>query len=256
MTLIMKIITLALFLFITHAHAEDFDRQEYVVDLKTNKYLHVCENDADHLMLKEVCSKGWPPIERKRDEIIREVTVNDGVKKNDMVMIRVRKPDDKVVWALTKVSAVYENGRVNVMEWYDKRFGYSRGTYHYTTNLKDISRPIASHLKSESEVCAKEDFDVFYSEDNERKFSIKKGDKFSLFDSYANQYSTVSFKDPSFVDRLQGYGMEGKLPVPTDKLEKCDQVVTDVKVSDDSRGSKKVEDNSTPDKVIDSSVSR
>lgn len=236
----MKLPVLAtLLLFSSHTLAEDFDSKEFVVDLMTNKYVHVCSTDGEKIIAKEVCAKGWPELIRKRSEILRPVASAEGIKKNDYVMVRVRKSDDQIHWVLAQTHTIYENGKMELLEYYDKRFGYSPGTRRLHTEINHVAKPVNdSTLSGASEVCVKEDFTINYSYDNQREFSFKKGDKLNLHEIYSNNHAAISIQSPSLYDRLQGYGINGRLPIPSDKIERCEENEVPITVNDQARSAK------------------
>ncbi len=239
------------FLAISSIHAESYDPKDFAVDIKTGKWLHVCGKYEDKLVLKEVCANSWPSIYRTRADVTMEAKEVDGIKKGDVVMVRVRKSDDQIHWVLTSVNTVFENGEMELLEYYDKRTGYSPGTKRLMAHKSIVAKKgEVEAFKMESEWCAKEDFELAYDYDNSRKFKFNKGEKVKLHVVYNNQMAQISYKDTPFFTAVLGYGFRGTLPVSVDKLIKCESDSEKIEVNQSSRNeAKKIESISSDDKT-------
>jgi hypothetical protein len=223
--------------------SEKYSESDVFVDKKTGKYLHICEKVGEELIVKEACGKHWEKFPRKREDLIKQVKEYKELKKNSLVMMQVKKSDGELHWVLGRVSFMYEDGRVDVMEYYSKRFGYNTGTLNWQTNYNALSKSKNTSESSDKKlICVKEDFDLFYSQDNSRKFSFKKGEQLVINNIFENNIASVSLQNKW--DNFYEYGMNNQLPVEMTKLIECENETGDkakVSVVDDARNSKVIE---------------
>lgn len=225
-------------------HAEEIiTPEDTFLDLKTGKYLHICEKEGDALVVKEACGKYWDKFPRVRTDLAKQVNSYKDLTKNSTVMIKVKKSDGEFYWILGTVSFMYENGRVDVMEYYDKRFGYNVGTTTWHTSYDIISKAKTNGLKK---ICAKEDFEINYDYDNGRKFTFKKGDELILNQVYENNIASITLNNK--MENFFRYGHNNQLPVSMDKLMPCEATVN-ISIDDTTRGSK--EKTNTDVEVVD-----
>jgi hypothetical protein len=234
---LMKLIFLFLAIFGQLALAEEKISQDDVfLDKKTGKYLRICGQEGDTLIVKEACGKYWDKIPRTRDQLAKQLTEYKNLKRGSVVMMKVKKSDGEIYWILGAVSFMYENGRVDVMEYYDKRFGFTVGTQTWPMDYTNISTGKTNESKS---MCAKEDFEISYDYDNGRKFIFKKGDQVTMNQVFDNGFASITLT--SKVDNFFRYGLNNQLPVSMDKLVQCESdtpSVSNANVSDEARKAK------------------
>ncbi len=245
----MKSLSLSLLILVaSNSYAEEvITPSDRFLDKKTGKYLYVCETNGDELITKESCGKYWDKYPRKREDLIKEVKAYKDINKYDVVMIPIKDKNGDTKMILGKVSWMYENGRISVMEYYTKRFGYSPGTTHWTIDYSGVTKLNDSHpLAKQAEMCAKEDTDIIYNYDDKRKFSLKKGEKVAMKGIFDNGTAAISLYNIG--DNFLGYGLDNKLPISLSKLEVCESDKDKMVVDDSSRSHTKPID-TTEDRI-------
>lgn len=238
----MKLFSLGLLLLITgQSFAEEtITPNDRFYDKKTKKYLYVCETNGDELIAKESCGKYWEKFPRKREDLIKEVKTYKELNKNDLVMITIKDRNGNPKNIIGKISWMYENGRIDVMEYYSQRFGYSPGTTHWSIDYKGVTKLNSQHpLAKHAELCAKEDTEIIYNFNDKRKFSLKKGEKVALKGIFDNGTAAISLYN--IADNFLGYGMDNKLPLSLEKLEVCEDNKAAMAIDDSSRSHTKPE---------------
>lgn len=238
----MKVLSLSLICLamMGHSYAETITPSDRFYDNKTKKYLYVCETNGDELIAKESCGKFWDKFPRKREDLIKEVSTYKDLNKHDLVMITIKDHNGNPKTIIGKISWMYENGRIDVMEYYTQRFGYNPGTTHWSIDYRGVTKLNDKHpLAKHAELCAKEDTEITYNYNNKRKFSIKKGEKVALKGIFDNGTAAVSLYNIG--DNFLGYGMDNKLPLSLDKLEVCESEKTGLAIDDSSRSQTKPE---------------
>lgn len=207
----------------------EIDKEQNFKDSLTGEYVKVCSEEKGIFYVAGACGKYWKKSPRKREEIVAEVSTYKDIKRGSDVMIAVRK-NGVAKWILGKVSFMYEDGSINVMEYYTN-FGPTGGTTTWTIPYDRISKiNPAAPMSSEKELCAKEDFEITYGQMDNRTYKFEKGERLTAHETYANNMIGVSFQ--GFAKNLFSYGMNNKLPVALNKLEVCPK---DAVAVDDSK---------------------
>lgn len=176
----MKLLLFPLMFISSHIFASEeiITENDRFIDSKTGKYMRVCEIKNGELVVKESCGKFWETFPRKREDLIKEVKTYKDLEERALVLVPVKNRNGDTKMALGKVSFMYENGQINVMEYYSKRFGYNPGTTNWKFDYRLIKKLDKNHpLLNHSELCAKEDTEINYNYNDNRKFSLKKGEK-------------------------------------------------------------------------------
>jgi len=234
------------------AFAEEITEKDVFKDTKTGRYMHVCSTEGDTHYVAESCGKYWDKIPRKRNELVKQIEEYKDLKRYDPVMIYVMR-EGEPKWVMGTVNYMYEDGSINVMEYYSHH-GLNSGTLNWDVPYTSVSKKVSSPAEgATSEVCAKEDMEIVVGHYNEKKYKISKGEKLEVKEVYANGFTSVKL-DGFFVN-LWRYGHNNKLPVASDKVETCPQtiVVNDgprmlKPVSDDGAGSPSPSSSKTKDK--------
>jgi hypothetical protein len=228
--------------------SEVITESDRFIDSKTGKYVRVCETINDELVVKESCGKYWEKFPRKREELIKEVKDYKDLQEKAIVMIPIKNKKGDIKMVLGRVSFMYENGRIDVMEYYSKRFGFSPGTTNWNIGYNGITKLDKTHqLLSHKELCAKEDTEITYNYDDEKKFTIKKGERVILKGIFENGIAMISLN--SISDNFLGYGLDNQLPISLSKVEACTDLKETALINDSSRTSNKA--NNPGNEIID-----
>lgn len=185
-------------------------------------YVYICSEENGVQMVAESCGRFWDKTPRKRAELIEMLDEYKGVKKNDYVM-GVSTRNAKAVWILAPVGQLYEDGSVELLEYYDGR-GYNPGTRAKMNAFAQLSLGVSEKhgLKAGSEVCAKEKITIVQGFNDEQTYSIEAGERVELKHVFANGYGAITYKSVlRKILNLAAYGTSNKLPVPLQKLEIC-----------------------------------
>ncbi len=228
-----KFVLFAMMAFSSQSLHAEIDHNQPFRDKLTGEYVRVCSEENGMVYVAGACGKYWKKIPRKRDEVEAEVPTYKDLKRGSDVMIAVRK-NGVAKWILGKVSFMYEDGSISVMEYYTN-FGPTGGTTTWTIPYDRISKinPTAP-MSSEKELCVKEDFEIMYGQNDNRTYKFEKGEKLVAHETYANNMIGVSYQ--GFAKNFFSYGMNNKLPVALNKLEVCPK--DDVAVHDGKREAK------------------
>lgn len=111
----MMLYTLGLLLINSPVKASEvITEKDRFIDLKTEKYVSVCEQKDGVFIVKETCGKHWKAFTRKRDQLLKEVKNYGELEHHSMVMFPVKNTDGDPKMVMGRVTTMYENGRINV----------------------------------------------------------------------------------------------------------------------------------------------
>lgn len=248
-----KLLVLATLSFIsTLSFAEEISQNEVFRDTVADRYVRVCKNDGETYWVGRECGKYWEKVPRKRSEIARQVKEYKDLKRDDKVMIYVMR-EGTPKWVLGTVSFMYEDGTINVMEYYSHH-GFNSGTVNWQVPYSNISHIESTPAEGAGFMCAKEEIEVVVGHYNEKKYKIEKGEKVEVKEVFKNGIASVKL-DGIFINLVR-YGHNNKLPVALNKLEICppatiaidDSARTLKPVQDDGAGSPSTTGSKTKDK--------
>ncbi len=189
------------------------------------RYVYSCSTENDIENVAESCGKFWKTTPRKRTELLKMVDEYQGIKKDSYVMA-LKKRDGKDVWFMGPVSQFYEDGSVQILEYYGGR-GYNPGTQTNTSRFDQLSLPIdevsALDLRAGMDLCAKEKFEVGQGFQSEKFYKFEKNEKVKLVNIFSNGYGGVRYYGTLM--NIVGYGTNNLLPVLLEKFEKCETEV-------------------------------
>lgn len=201
--------------------AEDKKISRYWDNVGKN-YVYVCSEDSDVLNVAESCGRFWDKTPRKRSDLIEMLDEYKGIKKNDFVM-GVSTRNNKPVWILAMVGQPYEDGSVELLEFYDGR-GFNPGTRAKMNSFAQLSTAVSEKggFKAGSELCAKEKIEIKQGFQDEQSYSIEPGERVEVKRVFSNGFAAVAYKSVMRkILNLAAYGVSNQLPVPLNKLEIC-----------------------------------